>query len=173
MYLKILVLSDSHSSLRFMRDSINAVKPDVIAHLGDFYDDGGAMEEEYPHIRVYRVLGNGDWMYKYAYAPEVISCSIGGVKFFMTHGHNHGVKGSTSRLLGDARKSGAGIVLYGHTHEPECTQEEDGLWVLNPGSCRGYGGSVGIVEIKDKKISSCRILRQEDIEMLSAVNAQE
>ena len=37
--MKILVLSDSHSALSFMRSCIETVKPDRIIHLGDYYDD--------------------------------------------------------------------------------------------------------------------------------------
>jgi hypothetical protein len=46
----------------------------------------------------------------------------------------------------------------------DCHQEPDGLWVLNPGSCGYYGGSVGIIEVEKRKILSCRILRQSDLE---------
>ena len=154
--MKILVLSDSHSSLRFMYDCVDTVKPDVIIHLGDHYDDGEVLQKDYPGVRFYRVPGNCDRLFAISYAPEVICCDISGVKFFMTHGHCHGVKSSTSRLIADAVKAGAQIALYGHTHEAECSQEGD-LWVFNPGSCRGYGGSAGLIEIEDKKISSCRI----------------
>ena len=45
--MKILVLSDSHSTLSFMRRCIESVKPDAIIHLGDHFDDGIAMKEEY------------------------------------------------------------------------------------------------------------------------------
>ena len=38
--MKILVLSDSHSALQFMRQCVESVKPDAIIHLGDFFDDG-------------------------------------------------------------------------------------------------------------------------------------
>ena len=48
--MKILVLSDSHSALRFMRQCIDAVKPNAVIHLGDYYDDGQAMAQEYPTI---------------------------------------------------------------------------------------------------------------------------
>ena len=58
--MKILVLSDSHSGLSFMRRCIDRVKPDALIHLGDYYDDGQTMEEEYPHIRMYQVPGNCD-----------------------------------------------------------------------------------------------------------------
>ena len=46
--MKILVLSDSHSALRFMRQCIDRVKPHAVIHLGDYFDDGEAMKEEYP-----------------------------------------------------------------------------------------------------------------------------
>ena len=161
--MKILVMSDSHSSLSFMRLAMSAVKPDAVIHLGDHYDDATALAEENAHIRFYQVPGNCDGFRMFSWQPEVISCSVGGVKMFMTHGHKQGVKSGLYRLLLDARKSGAQIVLFGHTHEAVCYQEEDGLWVFNPGSCRGYGGSVGVLEILDEKITSCRILRQEDM----------
>ena len=43
--LKILVLSDSHSALRFMRQCIDAVKPYAVIHLGDLVGDGETMQE--------------------------------------------------------------------------------------------------------------------------------
>ena len=58
--MKILVLSDSHSALRFMRSCVDAVKPDAIIHLGDHYDDAQALAEEYPHIPIHAVPGNCD-----------------------------------------------------------------------------------------------------------------
>ena len=81
----------------------------------------------------------------------------------MTHGHVHNVKCSRYALIKDAREARAQAALYGHTHEPDC-HEEDGLWILNPGSCGHNGGSVGLIEVNDGKILSCGILRQEDWE---------
>ena len=95
--------------------------------------------------------------------PESLLENIGGVKLFLTHGHRHKVKLSLWPLLRDASRSGAAAVLYGHTHVADCHQEEDGLWVLNPGSCGFYGGSVGLMEIENGKILSCRILREADL----------
>lgn len=43
--MKILVLSDSHSALQFMRQCVESVKPDAIIHLGDFFDDGVVIHE--------------------------------------------------------------------------------------------------------------------------------
>lgn len=161
--MKILVLSDSHSTLSFMRRCIDTVKPETVIHLGDHYDDAEAMAEEYPHIRFYQVPGNCD---RYRVRPgtaEILIPRIGGVDLYMTHGHKHSVKSYLGALLRDARKAGVQIVLYGHTHVPDCHQEEDGLWVLNPGSCGYFGGSAGLLEVKDGSILNCRLLKEEDL----------
>lgn len=162
--MKILVLSDSHSSLRLMRQSIAAVKPDAVIHLGDYYDDGEAMAEEYPHLRFHQVPGNCDQFRIKPWQREILCYPVCGVKLYMTHGHRHNVKMLLSRLLMDARTAGAQAALYGHTHVADCHREEDGLWVLNPGSCGHSGGSVGLIETKDSEILSCRILRLTDLE---------
>ena len=162
--MKILVMSDSHSSLRFMRRCIQKLCPDQVVHLGDHYDDAEALAEEFSHIRFHQVPGNCD---RYRVRPGVhafLCSSMGGVMVFMTHGHLHQVKQDTGRLLADARSYGAQVVLYGHTHRGECYQCTDGLWVMNPGSCGSDGGSVGLLEISDETVTACRIFRQADIE---------
>ena len=164
--MKILVLSDSHSSLHFMREAIRSAKPDAVIHLGDYYDDAKALEEENPDIPFHIVPGNCDKYRCSDLIARVLCYPVCGVKLYMTHGHIHGVKMSLYRLLLDARKSGVQAVLYGHTHMADCHQEEDGLWVLNPGSCGHAGGSVGLIETKENEILSCRLLRQEDLEVL-------
>ena len=161
--MKILVLSDSHSALRFMYHCVDAVMPDVILHLGDHYDDAEALAEEYPDIRMYHVPGNCD---RYRCPPdalEIMTPVIDGVRLYMTHGHRHHVKMDIGRLLSDAREAGAQAALYGHTHVPNCYQDTDGLWILNPGSCGYFGGSAGLIEIQDGRIQSCRILREADL----------
>lgn len=162
--MRILVLSDSHSALSFMRRCIRAVKPDTVIHLGDHYDDGEAMAEENPHILFHQVPGNCDRYRCPSGAMEVCSYPIGGVRFYMTHGHRHGVKMGIGGLLADARKMGAQIVLYGHTHRLDCHQEPDGLWVMNPGSCGSMGGSAGVIKIENGEIKACYFITQEDLE---------
>ena len=44
--MKILVLSDSHSAISFMRCCVEAVCPDAIVHLGDYFDDGQVLAEK-------------------------------------------------------------------------------------------------------------------------------
>lgn len=161
--MKILVLSDSHSSLSFMRRCIDGVKPNAIIHLGDHFDDAVAMEEEYPSIPMVRVPGNCDRYRCPPGEPEIRITRMGGVDIYLTHGHRHSVKSYLGALLRDARKAGVKAVLYGHTHVPDCHQEEDGLWVLNPGSCGYYGGSAGLLEVNDGRIHSCRLLDEREL----------
>ena len=162
--MKILVLSDSHSALSFMRVCIRSVKPDAVVHLGDYYDDGTAIAEEFHLSRFYQVPGNCDKYRLFQPVPETLVEKVCGVKLFMTHGHIHLVKTGLGALIKDARSTGAQAVLFGHTHCAHCSLEEDGLWVVNPGSCGYYGGSAALIEVDQNKITDCRILRQPDLE---------
>ena len=162
--MKILVLSDSHSALSFMRSCIETVKPDRIIHLGDYYDDACAMAEEYPQIPMTQVPGNCD---RYRCPPWVharLCYDVCGVRLFMTHGHKYGVKTSTAMMLAEARAMGAQAALYGHTHIAEAYREESGMWVLNPGSAGYGGGSAGLIEVENDQILSCRIITSENLE---------
>ena len=161
--MKILVVSDSHSALSFMMRCVEAVEPDAIVHLGDYYDDGEVLREEFPDIPVYQVPGNCDRYRVPPNAREIAVERICGVDLYLTHGHLHKVKMTTTRLIADAKAARVQAVLYGHTHVADCWQEGD-LWVLNPGSCGYYGGSVAVIDVKNGKITDCRILRQADLE---------
>lgn len=152
--MKILVLSDSHASLHFMRCCVEEFQPDAIIHLGDYFSDGETLAQEHPTIPFYAVPGNCDRHRMYCPEPETRLEVVGGVRFMLTHGHLHHVKQTLLPLLADARTMRAQAVLFGHTHEAYCHQEEDGLWVLNPGSCGYGGGSAGIIEVADGKIKS-------------------
>ena len=162
--MKILVLSDSHAGLSFMRHAISSIKPDAVIHLGDYYDDAETMQEEFPHIAFHLVPGNCDRSRMYKIVPETLCYGVCGVRLLMTHGHVQGVKMDLGRLISDAKAMDVQAALYGHTHQADCHREDDGLWVLNPGSCGSYGGSVGLMEVNEGKIISCSILRQVDLE---------
>lgn len=166
--MKILVLSDSHAAMSFMRLCIRAVQPDAVVHLGDYFDDGAALAEEFRLNRFYQVPGNCDKYRLFSPVPETLVEKVCGVKLFMTHGHIQRVKSGLGALIADARTTGAQAVLFGHTHSAYCAQENDGLWVLNPGSCGYYGGSAGLIVTQDQKITDCRILRQPDLEVTAA-----
>ena len=163
--MKILVLSDSHSSLHLMRDAVRCIRPNAVVHLGDYFDDGEVLKEENPQLLFYQVPGNCDRYRMQGFQPEILCCSVCGVRLYMTHGHLHMVKSGLYRLLQDAAAEGAQAVLYGHTHAADCRCEKD-LWILNPGSCGHGGGSVGLLEVNNGNILSCRVLRQEEWEVI-------
>lgn len=162
--MKILVLSDSHASLGFMRRCIEAICPDAVIHLGDYYNDGQTMCEEFPQIPFHQVPGNCDMHRGWIPDTETKLIELGGVRMLMTHGHRHGVKMSLHRLLADARASNVQAVLYGHTHMAHC-ELEDGLWILNPGAA-SWGGSAGLITTQHGKVISCVLLRPEDVKDL-------
>ena len=161
--MKILIMSDSHSALSYMCRCIEAVEPDVLIHLGDHYDDGEAIAQEYPDLRMYQVPGNCDRYRCPADLPLVKLITVDGVRLLITHGHLHKVKLYIDALLRDGRAAGAQAVLYGHTHVKNCYREPDGLWVVNPGSCGYYGGTVALMETEQGRIRSCRILGEQDL----------
>ena len=89
--------------------------------------------------------------------------TIGGVRFFLTHGHQHHVKSTLFSLLRDARTNGAQVVLYGHTHIQDLHREADGLLVMNPGAA-GFAGEAGLLEIEKGVVTRSRLLCPRDLE---------
>ena len=164
--MKVLVLSDSHASLRFMRKCVETLKLDAIVHLGDYYDDAEALTELFPHIRMHQVAGNCDKYRAPIHARTMLCYNLGGVMTFMTHGHQQQVKSGIGGLLSEARRYDAKVVLYGHTHVADCPQEDDGLWVLNPGSAGHAGGSAGILETDGQNVTACYLISQTELEDL-------
>ena len=162
--MKLLVCSDSHSFLSFARYAAKKIKPNGIIHLGDFYEDGQVLAQENPQLPFQQVPGNCDRNRCPIGAPQILCCSFGGVRFYLTHGHIHNVKYGLGGLLADARKANVQAVLYGHTHKAYCQRQPDGLLVLNPGACNHYSGSVGLITIEDKIITDCRILTMAELE---------
>lgn len=164
MTMKILVLSDSHSSLRFMRKCVEKIKPNAMVHLGDYYDDAEALAEIYPHILMHQVAGNCDKNRSPVSAREMLCYKVGGVMMYMTHGHSLHVELGIGGLLSEARRYGAQIAMYGHTHKADCHREPDGLWVLNPGSAGYMGNSGAVIETDGQNITECYLLTEEDLE---------
>ena len=132
--------------------------PDAVVHLGDHYDDAQTLREEYPWIPFFAVPGNCDRYRCPDHVMPILCSNVCGVRLFMTHGHLHHVKQTCLRLEKEARTANAQAALYGHTHSPDCRLEE-GMWILNPGSCGYGGGTVGIIEADRGQILSCEILR--------------
>ena len=158
--MKVLVLSDSHTRMEFMRLCTEKIQPDVLIHLGDHLEDARKLGREYPDIPLCAVPGNCD---RDCGLLPFRTETLDGVRIFMTHGHLHGVKNGLGMLLSAARLRGADAVLCGHTHLAECRREEDGLLVMNPGTCGYPRETAGLLEIRDGAVVSARILTREDL----------
>ena len=86
--------------------------------------------------------------------PYTSVANLGDVNVFITHGHTLGVKHGLGGLISAARQSECQIALYGHTHFSNI-KYEDGLYIVNPGSCarsRDEGNSYAIIDIRDNGI---------------------
>ena len=54
-----------------------------------------------------------------------------------------------------ARQAGADILLFGHTHQAYAERLEDGLWVMNPGSCQSWDRTTYGVILLEKTDTLC------------------
>lgn len=160
--LKILVFSDSHCVRHFMEVCMETIRPDAVIHLGDMVRDGEKLAQLYPHIRFFQVAGNCDRGRVLPDFPEILVEKLDGVTIYMTHGHLQGVKLFRDKLILEGLGCGADVILYGHTHEPDCRRLPEGCWLMNPGSV-GCGGTAGMIVTK-AGAAECRIIRQRDLE---------
>ena len=149
--MKVLIVSDTHGREQNLADALEQTGPiDQLIHLGDV--EGGA-----EHIRELAgdapaaiIAGNNDF---FCDLPNERIFTIGGHRIFMTHGHGYFVHSGTLYLKREARKKGADIVMFGHTHKPYM-EEDNELLVLNPGSLslprqEGHRPTYIVMEIAD------------------------
>ena len=155
--MKIIVFSDSHRELSHMRDVIRLENPDYVFHLGDHDSDAEQISREFQLLPVAMVRGNCDG---WSDTSVTLTLAVGGIRFFLCHGHTLGVKSGYLRAIYAAREQKADVLLFGHTHIAE-RDESNGLKLLNPGSCGcGYRPTYGffIIEngaVKDWGIRKC------------------
>jgi len=144
--MKILIFSDSHRQFApLMKAMEKEAMVDWIIHAGDVCQDVEDLGIMYPAVPIAAVKGNNDFL-NHDF-PDERFFELGGVKIFLTHGHNYGVKYSYSKVWQVAREKGADICIFGHTHK--AYQEKMGeVELFNPGSAmRSYG----VLEIDDNE----------------------
>lgn len=148
--MRLLVVSDSHGAARQLISLCKSLENiDGLIHAGDGERDILELHEKMPELPIYAVHGNCDYG-KHSFLDE-LCFSLGGVEFFLAHGHNFGVKYGYDALLSAAQKHGAQVAIFGHTHRPLCEYIE-GLWLMNPGSLvMNYTGKLltGFVDINN------------------------
>lgn len=124
---------------------------DCFIHLGDGEREVDEVRSIYPQLAIHFVRGNCDFG---SVEPASRVLDIGGKRIFYTHGHEYGVKFGLDTLKQTARRNGAQIVLFGHTHTA-FTEYDDGLYLMNPGSAvhpRNGRAGYGMVDITDAGI---------------------
>src|SRR5690625_102228 len=125
---KVLILSDSHG----LTSEISKIKEHHqikhVIHCGD-----SELEQDHPSLKnITTVKGNCDFDTKLQYIEQL---NIGGLYFFITHGHLYDVGVNLQSLYKNAHENGAQVVCYGHTHVAKAEKIGEILFV-NPGSIR-------------------------------------
>lgn len=146
--MKILIFSDSHLSLSKIVKMVELEKPQVVICGGDHSKDAQELSyiEESP--KYYIVRGNCD-AYDHNFT-DILQFSLEGQKFYLTHGHLHGVKMTLEKLKKDAENFKENIVIFGHTHIPHY-EVDRGIHYFNPGSARE--GRYGLLYLDEKTIN--------------------
>ena len=122
--------------------------------MGDLITDAEELTYVYPRLPICMVPGNCDgWTTE----PVKKLITLQGKTILLSHGHLWRVKGSYDAAIADARKAGADILLFGHTHRAYCQQLEDGLWVMNPGTSRSSYGTI-LIEGGEIQCSLTRLI---------------
>lgn len=128
--MKILIVSDTHGYLENLDIVLEREKPiDMLIHCGDVERDEAYMRVN-AGCPVYMVAGNNDWGMA---LEREIRTEIGGHQVMITHGHTYLVSLELDTIAAEAKKKGAEIVMFGHTHKP-VIREVDGVTLVNPGS---------------------------------------
>ena len=149
--MKILIFSDTHRRTERMAEILtrSRASTDLVIHLGDCYGDIAAVRDDFPEIAFLGVCGNCDLFVSRDY-PEISTVSLEGRRLLFTHGHRFHIRENDDLLLYEAKKAGADIVLYGHTHVG-ALYEKNGVTFFNPGSLTeprdGKSGSYGVLTL--------------------------
>ncbi len=131
--MKALIFSDSHGMSSHICWAIeDNPDTDLIIFAGDVQRDIEEVMYIYPRIPCAYVLGNNDYFIHDV--PYERFFEFGGKKIFLTHGHKYGVKLSPATVVSEAKKRGADICVFGHTHNRYLDIGD--ICVVNPGSAR-------------------------------------
>ena len=135
--------------------------PDLVLHLGDYWEDAQELGWMYPELTIEQVPGNCDdqpWALLER-TLELEKCNV-----TICHGHSRDVKRGYQELTHLGQDTEAAIVLCGHTH---CVHYEKrgSLHVLNPGTVGRNPPTYGVLHMEQGKIKGeiKRVFSEEDI----------
>ncbi|WOC32216.1 MULTISPECIES: metallophosphoesterase [Caproicibacterium] len=149
--MRVLVVSDTHHDRAALdRAIVQQPSAEVVVHLGDGEQEALEAQRAFPEKQFYMVRGNCDWGSR---LPAHRLLTLAGKKLLLTHGYAENVKYGLSEAVRLAQERGADILLFGHTHEA-LMDYENGLYILNPGSLHGWGGTYGFVDLTEAGIAT-------------------
>ena len=151
--IKICVFSDSHSRTAPMIAAIEREKPALCFFLGDGERDLAAVQTRFPRLPFYAVRGNCD---PCSQLSASLVCAVGPVRIFAAHGHQYNVKyePDLETLAEAARRAGASVALFGHTHLSR-TERQGDLLLLNPGAIgRSAHASYGLLTLDGDELQA-------------------
>jgi putative phosphoesterase len=157
------VLSDTHIRRTGARRLPNAAyvelkRADVILHAGDVLVPE-LLEELATFAPVHAVLGNNDVPELARVLPETQLLTIGGVRVGMIH--DSGARaGRPARMR--RRFPDADVVVFGHSHMPQCDAGVDGQLLVNPGSAierrRSPTHTIAVLDLHDGRVAHAAIV---------------
>ncbi|MGM0472143.1 MAG: phosphodiesterase [Bacillota bacterium] len=146
--MKLGVISDTHGSLTAWQQAVSYFDEiDMILHAGDIlyhgarnplpdgYDTSSLVEQlNQFEGDLLAVKGNvdatvDDWVLPYPLSEYSVVVD-NQLKIVIYHGYQHD---STAKRVKFAKRFGADILIFGHTHKP-LIKEQEGVILLNPGS---------------------------------------
>ena len=160
--MRVGVFSDSHGDHEALDELLERMGVlDAVCFLGDVARDAEHLRERLAAMPnqpvLYAVRGNNDY-YSTCTLPWDLLIELGGVRIYMTHGHQ---LVSLMNLAYKAQECGAQVALFGHTHQALC-ETAQGVLLLNPGSagnfCRGGRARASVLEINKGRCSVTNIL---------------
>jgi len=141
-------MSDSHGNKNALQKATKLESPELILHLGDHDRDCGVIEWKFPEIPLRMVRGNCD---RSSSGLDIDEFTLGGKRFFMTHGHLYSVKTGYTSIINTAACRGADVLLFGHTHVPHYSIFEN-IHIINPGSIGMGAKTYAVLEFKNGKV---------------------
>jgi uncharacterized protein len=150
---KLLVISDSHGEVIKLEGLFNKLRGryDRLVHLGDRAYDMASFQSEAPDT--IQIKGNMELDMPHTQGTDIYErlFEAENIRILATHGHRFSVHYTLSFLKKEARNQNVRMVLYGHTHRRDST-EEHGIMYFNPGAFKD--GSYGLVTIDKSDIVS-------------------
>lgn len=143
--MNVLVFSDSHGNTTNMITAIEQEAPDLVLHLGDYWEDVQELRWIYPELAIEQVPGNCD---DAPWEELERTIDVAGYRLAFCHGHSRGVKRDDRAIICLGEENEADFVLYGHTHQMHC-QKCGRFYLLNPGSVGMGSASYCVLTLED------------------------